>query len=196
MAVNVLAFAGSLRSESFNKKLVRIAAHAAERAGAEVTLLDLRDLNLPLYDGDLEDSLGLPEGARRLKQLMIASDAFLISSPEYNSSISGALKNAIDWASRPAPGEPPLAPFRGKLAGLMAASPGGFGGIRALPTVRLIFSNLGTLVLPTQVALPRANEAFHQDGSLKDPKIQRAVEQLAQEVVEMGGALKEQRAAA
>jgi chromate reductase, NAD(P)H dehydrogenase (quinone) len=189
-AVKVLAFSGSMRTDSLNKKLVRVAAAAVERAGAEVTHLDLRDLALPLYDGDLEARSGLPEGARRLKQLMDSHDAFLISSPEYNSSISGVLKNAIDWASRPVPGEPALAPFTGKIVGLMAASPGGFGGIRALGTLRAILENLGSIVVPKQLALPHAHEAFTQAGELKHPKIQASVEALANQLVEIASKLK------
>src|ERR1051325_10196799 len=116
--VKILAFAGSLRSGSLNKKLMRAAARFAEQAGAEVTVLDLRDLNIPIYDGDVEASSGIPEGAMRLKQLMASHEALLISSPEYNSSISGALKNAIDWASRQAPGEAPLQSFSGKVGAM------------------------------------------------------------------------------
>ena len=190
MTVSVLAFSGSMRTDSLNKKLVRVAAAAVERAGGEVTHLDLRDLALPLYDGDLEAQSGLPEGARQLKQLMLAHDAFLISSPEYNSSISGVLKNAIDWASRPLPGEPALAPFTGKVVGLMAASPGGFGGIRALATLRAIMENLGSIAIPKQVALPRAHEAFNEAGVLKDPKLQASIGALAQQLVEITSKLK------
>ena len=101
MTPKILAFAGSTRTESWNKKLVKIAAAGARAAGAEVTELDLRDIPLPLYDGDLEHEQGLPPNGRKLKDLMLRHDGFLISSPEYNSSISGVLKNAIDWASRP-----------------------------------------------------------------------------------------------
>ena len=190
MTVSVLAFSGSMRTDSLNKKLVRAAAAAVERAGGEVTHLELRDLALPLYDGDLEAHSGLPEGAQRLKQLMISHDAFLISSPEYNSSISGVLKNAIDWASRPVPGEPPLVWFSGKIVGLMAASPGGFGGIRALATLRAILENLGSIVIPKQVALPRAHEAFNEAGVLKDPKLQASIDALAQQLVEITSKLK------
>ena len=189
-ALKVLAFSGSMRTDSLNKKLVRIAAAAVERVGAEVTHLDLRDLALPLYDGDLEARSGLPEGARRLKQLMDSHDAFLISSPEYNSSISGVLKNAIDWASRPLPGEPVLAPFTHKIIALMAASPGGFGGIRALATLRAIMENLGSIVVPKQLALPRAHEAFTEAGELKHPKVQASVEALANQLVEIASKLK------
>ena len=97
----ILAFAGSTRKDSFNKKLVKITGEAARLAGAQVTYLDLRDLPMPLYDGDLEAEQGIPQNARKLKALMLSHDGLLISAPEYNSSISGVLKNAIDWASRP-----------------------------------------------------------------------------------------------
>src|SRR5262245_41278463 len=104
----ILAFAGSTRTESYNKRLVRIAAQGARSAGAEVTVIDLRDLPLPLFDEDLEKNEGLPASGRKLKDLFLAHHGLMISSPEYNSSISGVLKNAIDWVSRPVPGEAPL----------------------------------------------------------------------------------------
>src|SRR3954469_3729847 len=99
----ILAFAGSLRRDSFNKKLVKIAAHGARAAGADVTEIDLKELPLPVYDGDLETAEGLPQNAKKLKELFVAHQGLLIASPEYNSSISAALKNVIDWVSRPAP---------------------------------------------------------------------------------------------
>ena len=169
----ILAFAGSLRRASLNKKLVKIAAEGARNAGAEVTYLDLADLGLPIYDGDLEAREGLPTGARRLKQLMHEHDGFLISSPEYNSSVSAALKNAIDWASRPDPvvkSEPPLIAFAGKVAGLVSASPGNLGGLRGLVHLRAILGNLQVLVIPDQVAVSGAGEAFDAAGNLKDGK--------------------------
>src|SRR5438876_12428516 len=122
-APRILAFAGSTRGESFNKKLVRIAAEGARSAGGDVTLIDLRDYPLPLFDGDLEAADGLPEKARELKRLFLNHDGLLISEPEYNSSITAVLKNTIDWVSRPVPNEPPLAGFTGKVAVLMSASP-------------------------------------------------------------------------
>src|SRR6266404_9457659 len=149
----ILAFAGSTRADSYNKKLVKVAMHGAEAAGAQVTYLDLRDLNLPLYDGDLESSEGLPAGARKFKDLLLANDGIMISSPEYNSSISAVLKNAIDWASRPVPGEKPLQAFVGKVAGLMAASPSALGGLRGLVALRYILGNIQVIVLPEQLAL-------------------------------------------
>lgn len=178
----ILAFSGSMRKESFNTRLIKIAAAAAERAGAQVTYLELRDLDLPLYDGDLEQQHGLPKGTKRLKELMIAHDGFLIASPEYNSSISGVLKNAIDWASRPEPGEKPLIAFDGKIAALMSASPGPYGGMRGLMMVRAILSNIKVLVLPEQVMVAKANEAFNPDGSLKNESQQKSAEDLAQKL--------------
>jgi NAD(P)H-dependent FMN reductase len=183
MTPKLLAFAGSTRTLSWNKKLVRAAAEAARAAGAEVTLVDLRDMRMPLYDGDLEAVSGLPEGARTLKGLMIEHQGFLIAAPEYNSSISAVLKNAIDWVSRPQPNEAPSVAFRGKVAALLAASPGNLGGIRGLYTVRQVLNTLGVLVLPTQFGLPRANEAFAEDGGLKDPTQQKTLAGLAQELV-------------
>lgn len=178
----LLAFAGSTREGSFNRRLVRLGADLATAAGAVVTTVELRDLPLPLYDGDLEAREGLPANARRLKELMISSDGLLLASPEYNSSIPGTLKNALDWASRAAPGEAPLLAFRGKVAGLLAASPGALGGLRALVHVRAILSSLDVLVIPEQFALAKANEAFAPNGALLDPKqaagVKRVVDRL------------------
>jgi chromate reductase, NAD(P)H dehydrogenase (quinone) len=179
IAPKILVFAGSTRVDSYNKRLARVAAEALRASGAEVTLLDLRELAMPLYDGDLEKSEGLPANAKEFKRRMIAHEGFLISSPEYNSSISGVLKNAIDWASRPEPGEPSLVAFSGKVAALVAASPGNLGGLRGLVTVRSILSNIGVLVLPDQLAVPQAHAAFDDDGKLKDPKQQTTVERIA-----------------
>jgi NAD(P)H-dependent FMN reductase len=185
MVTKFLAFAGSTREASFNKKLVRIAVAGARTTGAEVTLLDLRNLSLPLYDGDLEAQDGLPENARQLKDVVLAHQGLLIAAPEYNSSITGVLKNAIDWASRPVPNEAPLACFTGKAAALMSASPGALGGLRGLVTLRSILGNINMLLLPDQVSIPLAHEAFSEDGSLKDAKKQAQVEGLGRKLVEL-----------
>ena len=140
---------------------------------------------MPLYDGDLEAKEGLPANARKLKELMKTHPGFLLSCPEYNSSITGVLKNAIDWASREEPGEAPLVCFRGKTAALMSASPGGLGGLRGLVTVRSILGNIGVLVIPDQVAVPKAHEAFGPDGALKDPKQQASVERLGRSLADI-----------
>jgi chromate reductase, NAD(P)H dehydrogenase (quinone) len=171
----VLGFAGSLREGSYNKKLVRQALAGAKAAGAEVTFLDLRGLDLPVFDEDLEKRVTLPEGGRRLKELLRAHHGFLIASPEYNSSVSAALKNAIDWASRPEPGQPPLSCFNDKVAGLMAASPGVLGGLRGLVHLRAILGNIGVIVLPQQVAVGKAPEAMDDEGVLKDAKVAASI---------------------
>lgn len=178
----ILAFAGSTRIDSYNKRLVKIAAAGAKAAGAEVTYIDLRDLPLPLFDEDLEAREGLPANARTLKDLLISHQGLLIASPEYNSSLTGVLKNAIDWASRPAPDEAPLAAFAGKVAAIMSTSPGGLGGLRGLVHLRSILGNIKVLVLPDQVAVPNAGQVFNADGSLKDPKQQESVGNLGRNV--------------
>ena len=176
----IAAFAGSLRAGSFNKKLLAIAADAARTAGAEVTIVDLRELALPLFDQDLEDASGLPETVKKFKALLRASDGFLIASPEYNSSITGALKNAIDWASRAeSDDESPLVAYKGKVAALLAASPGALGGLRGLVTLRSILGNIGVIVLPDQVTIPTAHEAFDDAGKLKDERKAKQVVALA-----------------
>ncbi|MHC2069078.1 NADPH-dependent FMN reductase [Bremerella sp. T1] len=180
----ILAFAGSARRDSFNKKLVRIAARGAEEAGAEVTLLDLADFPLPLYDGDLEAEQGIPENAKALKELFLAHQGLLLSCPEYNSSITPLLKNTIDWVSRPFEGEQPLAAYKNKICALMSASPGGLGGLRGLVHVRAILQNIGVIVLPKQMAISQANNAFADDGSLNDSKQQETILSLGKSVFE------------
>ncbi len=166
----ILAFAGSTRRESFNKKLVQLAATGAREAGAEATCIDLGDYRLPVFDQDEEAVSGKPDHAKTLQRLMIDHDAFLIAAPEYNSSITSVLKNTIDWVSRPDDGDAaPLAAFRGKVVSLMSASPGALGGLRGLVHLRSILGNLGCIVLPDQVAVPKAHDAFNSDGTLVDP---------------------------
>jgi chromate reductase len=179
----ILAFAGATRTQSWNKKLIHIAVRAAEDAGGEVTLIDLRDYVMPLYDGDLEAAEGLPPKARELKALMVASHGFLLSCPEYNSSISAVLKNTIDWISRPIPNEPRAVAYKGKVAALLSASPTNLGGIRGLMTVRQVLTTLGVLVLPTQFGLAHATAAFDEDGTLKDEAHRTAVGAVTAELV-------------
>ena len=180
----ILAFAGSARKDSYNKRLVRIAAGAAESAGADVTVIDLRDFPLPIFNEDLEREEGTPEQATQLKSLMAASDGLLIASPEYNSSISALLKNTIDWASRPAAGESSMIAFQGKVATILSASPGGLGGLRGLVHLRSILGNIGVIVLPNQVSISSAYQTFQEDGSLKDPKQQTSIEALGKGLAE------------
>lgn len=142
-------------------------------------------LLMPLYDGDLEEKEGLPANAKKLKALMKSHQGLLLSCPEYNSSITGVLKNAIDWASRQEEGETPLVCFRGKTAALLSASPGALGGLRGLVHVRSILGNIGVLVLPDQVAIPKADAAFQPDGSLKEAKQQTSVDKLARALTDL-----------
>ena len=180
----ILAFSGSSRVDSFNTRLVAIAAAGAGDAGAEVTRINLGDFPMPLMNEDLEASEGMPAAAREFKQLMIGHDGFLIASPEYNSAFSPLLKNALDWASRSeAKDEPPLQGFRGKVATLMAASPGALGGLRGLVFLRMMLGNLGVIVLPDQLAVREAWKAFNEDGSLVDDNQQQAVRDLGAQTV-------------
>lgn len=182
MTPKILALASSTREGSYNKKLVKIAAAGAKAAGADVTFVDLREFSLPIFDEDLEKRDGLPEGGKRLKDMMRAHHGLLIASAEYNSSVTAVLKNAIDWATRPEPNEAPLSCFNEKVAALMSASPGALGGLRGLVHLRAILGNINVIVLPTQVAVPKAHEAFESDTRLKDAKMQAAVEGLGANV--------------
>jgi NAD(P)H-dependent FMN reductase len=175
----ILAFGGSLRRDSFNQKLAAIAADGASAAGAEVTLIELRDFPMPLFDQDLEGEIGKPEHARRLKDLFLSHQGLIIASPEYNSAYSAALKNAIDWISRgDSPEEPPISALAGKSAVIMATSPGGLGGLRGLVSLRMLLGNLGITLLPDQIAIPSAFQAFGEDGRLVDPKQEAKVQAL------------------
>jgi NAD(P)H-dependent FMN reductase len=180
----ILVFSGSTRAASVNKKLARIAAEAARQAGGDVTYIDLRDFSMPLYDGDLEATQGPPENATKLYELMKAHQGLLLACPEYNSSITGVLKNTIDWVSRPRDGEPPLVAFTGKVAALLSASPSGLGGLRGLVHVRASLGNIGVVVLPTQVTVSNAFDAFDENDALKDERLRERVARLAAELVE------------
>lgn len=189
MPAKILAYAGSSRAGSFNRKLIRIAADAARAAGGDVTLVELSDYEMPLYNGDLESSAGLPEKAKAMKAPFLSHDGLLFSCPEYNSSITPLWKNTIDWVSRPAPGEKNLECFEGKVAGLVAASPGALGGLRGLVHVRSILGNIGVFVIPKQVAVMKAHEAFDENGALKDAKQTASVGGVAQQLVKTVEAL-------
>lgn len=184
MPDRILVLAGSLRRASLNKKLAAAMAEALTDAGADVRLLDLADHRLPVYDGDLEDAEGVPEAAQRLGAEMREAAALVFVCPEYNSSISAPLKNAIDWVSRPVGDTPGSAAFRDKLVTLLAASPGALGGLRGLAHVRAILSHMGCVVLPGQYALAGADKAFDEQDRLTDDKARARVEKLAGQLVE------------
>lgn len=164
----ILVFAGSSRAGSYNKALARLAAERIERLGGRPTLIDLRDHPMPLYDGDLEAGQGLPENALVLRRGLADHEGLLIATPEYNGFITPLLKNTVDWLTRPHEGESGLTLFQGKLAAVVSASPGGLGGIRSLALARQLLANIGVTVLPDQLAVARAAEAFDEDGRLRD----------------------------
>ena len=191
MSVRLLAFCGSARRESFSRRLLAVAVASARAAGAEVTELDLRSDLLPMYDGDLEATQGLPAAALELKAQFAAHDGFLIASPEYNGFFPPLLKNTIDWVSRPAPKVPNAPdPYAGKAAGLVAASPGALGGIRCLPHLRLLLTNLGVTVSPAQLALGQADRAFAADGSLADAGMQKMLDKVVANLIRLAAAIK------
>ncbi|ATJ81942.1 NADPH-dependent FMN reductase [Halomonas beimenensis] len=162
----ILVFAGSARKASFNKRLARLAAARLEAQGGHPTFIDLADYPLPLYDGDLEAEQGLPDNVLALRSLLAEHQGLMIASPEYNGFITPLLKNTIDWLTRPHEGESGLALFQGRLAAVVSASPGGLGGIRSLALIRQLLGNIGVTVLPDQLAVARAGDAFEDDGRL------------------------------
>lgn len=175
----ILAFSGSLRKESLNKKLLMVAVEGARAAGAEVTVVDFKEYSLPIYDGDYEELHGLPKGVKELKALFWDHEGLLIASPENNSSLSAALKNVIDWVSRPqTPDEPFLSCFLNKKAALMSASIGYMGGVRGLMNLAHILRNVMVTVLPQQKILPFAQEAFDQYGKIKESKTHEEVKEI------------------
>jgi chromate reductase len=162
--VKLMAFAGSARGTSINRRLLGVAAALAGELGCEVDVAELRDFPMPLYDGDLEQAEGQPQAAKDLKARLLAADGLLLACPEYNATITPLLKNTIDWISRPQPGEPNA--FKMKPTGLISASAGALGGLRGLTTVRASLTQLGALVIPTQFALGGGAASFGEDGAL------------------------------
>lgn len=179
-APRILAFSGSARRESLNRKFLNAAVNATREAGGEVTLLDLNDYVLPLYHGDLEDSEGLPANAVKLVELIASHDAMLIASPEYNSLITPLLKNTIDWCSRADED-----PFPGKVVAVLSASPGAFGGARSLKLAQQLLLHLGCHIVPGNTVLPHADKAFDASGALIEARPQKAVKTLAVSLVEL-----------
>ena len=181
----ILCFAGSLRKDSFNKKLLHIASKGAQEEGADITVIELENYPLPIYNQEDEDKNGLPENALILKNLMKEHQGLLIASPEYNSSVSSVLKNTIDWISRPhLTDKVYLEPFIDKAAVIMSASPGNLGGLRGLVHLRSILGNINVIVLPDQLSIPNAAEAFLEDGSLKDQKKQESAKKMGKKLAE------------
>ena len=186
----ILAFAASTRTGSVNARLLHAVIPLVETAGGEVTAIDLREFEMPLYNGDLEAEKGLPEAARRLKALMIAHDGLLIASPEYNGSFTPLLKNSIDWCSRHEDGDPgPLAAYKGKVAAIISAAPGRLGGLRGLLHLRQLLSNIGLHVIPDQVAVAHAQQALGEDGAIIDEQYRGNLTGLAGALVNVSSRL-------
>ena len=184
MTLRLLAFAASLRQASLNRRLVRVAAEIARAAGAAVDLADFGEFDMPLFNADLLEREGLPAGARELQHRVEAVDGLIIASPEYNFSLPGTLKNAIDWVSRPRP-----VPLRGKSAFLLAASNGQVGGIRGLWQLRIPLEGLGVFVHPDMFTLPNGGGAFAEDGTLKEAPVRERLERLVAGYLRMAEAL-------
>jgi NAD(P)H-dependent FMN reductase len=184
--MKILIFAGSTRAQSFNRQLAKAAADMAAHAGAEVTLLELASLDIPLYNADLE-ARGTPPDVIRLKQLMFDHPGWLICSPEYNGSYTALLKNTLDWASSPVKGDANWSsgtkPFAGKVVGLLAASPGALGGLRALEHLSPLLSNLQCWVAPQQYALGQAGSAFDAHGQLQSDPQRAGVQAVVSQVM-------------
>ena len=174
----ILAFSGSARRDSLNRKFLALAVREAKDAGGDVTLIDLKDLELPLYDGDLEEAQGLPPGAVRLIGLIREHHALLVASPEYNAMPTPLLKNTIDWCTRDETN-----PFEGKVVAVISASPGMYGGVRSLQLAQQLFLKLGSHVVPGQCVLPHADKAFDAQGGATDPRTTKAVRTLAAKLV-------------
>ena len=182
--MRVFAFAASLRRESLNRKLLHLAVRAAERAGAHVDQSDFREFDMPLYDGDVEAASGLPAGAHKLRERFLGADAFMIATPEYNYSIPGTLKNAIDWVSR----QPPAA-WRHKPGMLLTASTSLVGGNRGAWAVRVPLEGTGAILHPDMFSLAAAHEAFDESGAFKDAKMAARLDKVVGGFVAFAGTL-------
>jgi len=182
----ILAFAGSLRKHSYSKRVLKAAIEGAEKAGAEVTFVDLRDYPMPIYNPDDHERNGFDENALEFQRLLTLHDGLLISSPEYNGSLPAALKNVIDWASRQSDKYERRDVFPGKFAAMIASSPGSLGGVRSLAHLRGVLTSVGVNVLPREVAVSFAGEKFDGDGDeMTDQKMKGTLENLGVSLVEM-----------
>lgn len=166
-SVNLLVFGASLSSASLNVRLAELAATTVESRGSGVDRATMSDFDCPSYDFDIEKETGIPLGATRFRDRVTSADGFIISSPEYNASLPGVLKNVIDWVSRFHP-----QPLKGKQALLMAASPSMIGGNRGLWALRVPLEHLGARVYPDMFSLAQAHQAFAADGRIADGKLQ------------------------
>lgn len=179
----VLAFSGSTRKDSFNKKLILETALNARQMGADVTVIDLKNYPLPFYDADLELNEKMPANATALRKLMKEASVIVIASPEYNSSLSAVLKNALDWASRSEDGGSSREAFKGKKFVLMSTSPGPGGGANSLAHLKAIIEVIGGTVMQQSFIVPNAYQAFDDQGFLKDPNLKMQLQKLIKEAI-------------
>jgi chromate reductase, NAD(P)H dehydrogenase (quinone) len=182
--LKVLVFAASLRAESLNRKLAALAARIAEQNGATVDHASMRDFDVPSYDGDAENAQGIPKGAEELRRRLLESDAFIVSSPEYNASMPGIFKNLIDWSSRFRP-----QPFDGKHGLLLSASPSTVGGNRGLWAVRVPLEHLGARIYPDMFSLAQAHMAL-VEGDIADAALRARFEKNLQAFLSLAEAAK------
>ena len=191
MTTKLLFLAGSARKGSLNKQLARAGAALAKDKGVQTTFIDLKDYPAPIFCEDLEREDGMPESMSKLKQIFADHDGFFIASPEYNSAYSPLLKNTIDWLTRVEhDDEPALIAFKGKVAALSGASAGALGGIRGLVPLRMLLGNIGVHVIPTQLALSSADQAFNNDGTLKQDNQANMLQAVIDEFITTATALK------
>ena len=165
-SLRVLVFSASRRAASLNTQLARLVVSAIERFGASVDYASMRDFDAPSYDGDAEADEGMPEGAQAFRERLELANGFVIVSPEYNGSMPGLLKNAIDWVSRARP-----QPFNERHGLLLSASPSMVGGNRGLWALRVPLEHLGARVYPDMFSLAQAHHAFADDGGLADERL-------------------------
>jgi len=190
-APKILVIPGSLRAGSHNARLAARAAKELVLAEAEVTRISLEDYPLPLFDADLAAASGPPQPAAQLKRMLMAHQGVFITSPEYSASVTPLLKNTIDWISRVREaGEPSYAAFRGRVFAIGAATSGSGGGLRSLMALRQILElGCGALVIPEQVAVPRADQAFDDMDNLKDENLAAALTAMARRLVELASVM-------
>ncbi len=188
MPAKVLAFSGSSRKGSLNKKLLAIAVGEGRALGADITEIDLRDFNLPIYDGDIE-AKGWPEGMLRLRALFHQHNALLIVTPEYNGGVAPLTKNAIDWVSRPCNGDPTCAVMAGKVAAILSASAGPVGGSRQQAHLRVSCQVMRVILVPETVHIAFAEKAFNEDGLLVDKAVHNAAALAVRRLVELANKL-------
>lgn len=190
--MKILTFSGSSRKDSSNLKLIRQTNNILQGKNIVFTHINLAEFNLPIYDGDLEQNNGLPENAGKLQEILSQHTALIISSPEYNGSFTPLLKNTIDWISRPLLSNPKVSGvtlFQNKPVLIISASPGALGGLRGLRHLRELLTNLGSIVIPSQLALGQAYQQFSEAGELIDASQLKSLTKSIDNLLVMGSKL-------